>query len=99
VILIIREHMDKWLEATNRDQVWLAKEYGCHKAYINQILNNKCRIGAPVIEKFLTITHMRFEDLFYFDGAKDTREFYGERMYLDGEMINNDEYKKRIKRA
>jgi transcriptional regulator with XRE-family HTH domain len=77
LILIYGSKIREWLKLTRRSQVWLAKRMGIGRAYLHRIITNDCKIYTDVIERLLTITGFSFEELFYFDGKEDTREFYG----------------------
>lgn len=96
MVLIIRGKLMEYLHAIHRNQNWLAKYFRVSKGYISMVLNNKCKMPLAMIERILLLTHMRFEDLFYFDGRTNHREFYGRYVSSDGEMLDNKEYKKRL---
>lgn len=103
MILLNSKKLLQWLEVTERSQNWLAKELGLRirgkpytKGYISQILNNKCKISTLIIENLLLLTNIPFEELFYFDGKEDKREFYGDEIWDGEKFLPAHEYKRNI---
>jgi plasmid maintenance system antidote protein VapI len=96
MVILVREKLDGYLQAIGRDQSWLAKKFGVTKGYISQVVNNKCKIPLVMIERLLILTDMRFENLFYFDGKYDGREFFGARVWHEAMMMDNEIYKKTL---
>lgn len=88
MIVLRKEVLRKYLEATHRNQNWLAERMDYTKGYISQVINDECKISAGFIERLLILTHIPFDELFYFDGRPDTREYYGEVFSVDGEPMN-----------
>lgn len=72
--------------------MWLACEYGVRPSYISQIMNNRCHISGNFIGFILTLTNMNFHDLFFYDGERDHRKFYGKEISYDGKVLNSDLY-------
>ena len=98
MVVIIKERVQEYLHAIGRDQSWLAKKFGVTKGYISVVVNNKCKMPLVMIERLMILTGMRFENLFYFDGHLDKREFYGSAIFNGGEMLDNFAYKKTLDR-
>lgn len=94
MVLIIREKLKEYLHAIHRNQNWLARQFHVSKGYVSMVINNKCRMPLVMIERLLMLTHMKFEDLFYFNGKINHREFYGKYTASDDNLMNNKSYKK-----
>ena len=96
MVVIIKEKIIGYLRIIGRDQSWLATEFGVTKGYISLVVNNKCKMPLVMIERLLVLTGMRFENLFYFDGIIDKREFYGSAIFDGEELVDNATYKKTL---
>jgi len=96
MVILIKKKLDNYLGTINRDQSWLARKFGVTKGYISQIANNKCKMPLVMIERLLLLTGMRFEDLFFFDGHFDGREFFGNQIWHGQQMHDNENYKKSL---
>lgn len=96
MVIIIKERVQEYLHAIGRDQSWLAKKFGVTKGYISLVVNNKCKMPLVMIERLMILTGMRFENLFYFDGSFDRREFYGASVFQGEDLLDNSTYKKTL---
>lgn len=91
MILIRPSKIHEWLASIEKNQDWLAHELGIGKAYLSQVLHNRCKMSRPMIEKLINVSHIPFESVFFMDDTPDTREFYGQDIYF-GKMIKSGEY-------
>lgn len=92
MILLKTRRVKDWLKNIQKNQRWLADKLGVGKAYVNQVLTNRCKISRPVMNKLLELTHIDFEGLFYYDDEEDTRKFYGKYIWFRGEMMLKKKY-------
>ncbi len=100
MLLIKKEIVLEWLKSIDKNQTWLGKILGGYgKSYISQLLNNKCKISTGVIEKILTITHMSFERIFYFDGKPDNRMIGWNKFFVADDIYDTKEYQSFIKKT
>ena len=79
MVFLVAGKLKEYLMAIHRNQSWLAKRLHITKGYVSVVANNKCKIPLVMIERLLLLTQMHFEDLFYFDGRIDGREFFGKQ--------------------
>jgi hypothetical protein len=77
MILLRRSKLDEWLLCIGRNQSWLAKVLGVSKGYVSLLASNKCQVPKLILERLLLLSHMEFRTLFYMDGQKDGRQFFG----------------------
>jgi hypothetical protein len=96
MIVIKREVLENWLNATGRNYKWLAERLGHTKGYISQVVSNRCRISSSFIDGIIQVTNISFEKLFYNDGTYDDREFYGAVYVLNGQKYNRQNYREYI---
>jgi len=100
MILVRTNKVGEWLKAIDKKQTWLAislrPENPYSRAYISQVLNNRCQISNPMIDKLLSLSHLEFDKLFYRDGEDDSRRFYGVDIWWRGKMWTSKEYSKEI---
>lgn len=106
MIVIDKDRISDWLKLTDHTQQWLAQQIktkkrpqGIGKAYLSQILNNKCKIYTDIIDQIIQITGFRFEAIFKVIPGIDDREFYpNDTVYIDNELVRTKHYKKRVKK-
>lgn len=96
MILIKTQRIKDWLVNIGKNQSWLANELGVGKAYVSQILANRCKISRPIINKLLVLSHIDFEGLFFHNDEEDKREFFGIDIYFRGKMIKYKQYSEEI---
>lgn len=80
---------------TGKNQNWLAFKLGYTKGYVSQLMNQETtdmRMSANVIEGLLELTHLDFDDLFFYNGRPDIRNMYHEVYDVDGEPMTKKRY-------
>jgi len=92
MILIRSSKVRDWLASIEKNQDWLAGELRIGKAYLSQILHNRCKISRNVMEHIVTLSHIPFESLFFMDNQDDMREFYGADIFFQGDMMRSEKY-------
>lgn len=100
MILVRTDKVLEWLKAIDKKQVWLAiylrPEKPYSRAYISQVMNNRCQISNPMMDRLLSLSHLDFNSLFYQDGGEDTRRFYGSQIWWKDKMWESKDYNKEI---
>jgi len=96
MILIRRLKVLSWLDQIEKDQNWLAGELKVGKSYLSQALHNKVKISRRVTDQLLVLSRIPYESLFYVDSSIDQREFYGAKIYFNGQMISSKQYEHEI---
>jgi hypothetical protein len=103
MLLLRKDKLNDWLRTINRKQKWLADEMGIRyrgkpytAGFISQLMHNKCKIPSELIEQLLLFTNIPFDELFYINGSRDSREFFGKDIYNGADNYSNKRYQEMI---
>lgn len=92
MILIRPTKVKEWLTSIEKDQNWLAAELKIGKAYLSQLLHNRCKISRNIIEHIIALSRIPFESLFVMTDEVDDRQFWGKSMGWRGKYMETPEY-------
>lgn len=92
MVLLKAERLREWLKLTGKNQEWLAARYKCAPSYWSQVLHNRTHISANLIGFLLALTHMQFDELFYYDEEKEHRRFWGDSVEYRGKLLKGSLY-------
>lgn len=104
ILLIKKDVMEDWMQATRKNYLWIAREYGrsspkgcISPSYISQIVNNNTNIAGNFLGFILHQTKLNYDDLFHFDPNISKRTFHGKEVYFNGAMLKSTDYSEVVK--